>query len=216
MANEKIDDLKKRIAELEKEIQKSETTKKKDKKTKAFIPERTLISWNSPSRVFIQRDKVWFLKIAIISLLFILFFAFLQDIIVILVICVVVLISFLLGSIPPNTVTHKITNKGIFSIDQLYKWKDLKSFQIANKSGNRLLYVNTKVPFAKKIMIIIHRKDEKQIVKALAKHINYFELDEKQGKLSKIIYGEFIDPKKYHRIIFPDKPKKKSKSSKKK
>ncbi len=207
----KIKELKEKIAELEKEVHMSRKEKSKAKKIETYVPEKILISWQSLARIYIQRDKAWFLKVAIVALLFILYFAFLQDFIVILVVCVAVLISFLLGTIPPHKVTHKITNKGIFSIDQLYKWKDLKTFYIAEKSGYRILYVFTKIPLSTRLVILIHRKDEKNIVKLLASHLKYHELEDKQGWLSKMTYGESVQPDNYHNLLLKNekKPKKK-------
>src|SRR4030042_3800324 len=120
MKNEdRLNELKKKISQLENEIEKVE---KKDKDVKVknvkkgFIAEKILYKWKSPSRVFKKRDKAWFLKIALVALIFILFFAFLMDLIVIVVICVMVLMAFLLGSIPPGVVEHEITNKGVRSM----------------------------------------------------------------------------------------------------
>jgi len=203
----KIKELRDKINELENEIKMTRKDKPKSEKMEAYVPEQIFISWQSPARVFIQRDKAWFLKVAIVALLFILFFAFLQDFIVILVVCVTVLISFLLGTIPPHTVTHKITNKGIFSIDQLYKWKELKTFQIAEKSGYKILYVFTNIPLSTRLVILIHRKDEKQIVKLLATYLKYHDTDEKQGWISKMTYGEFIQPDQYHDLLIKNEIK---------
>ena len=74
----KIKELRDKINELENEIKLTKKDKPKSEKMEAYIPEQIFISWQSPARVFIQRDKAWFLKVAIVALLFILFFAFLD------------------------------------------------------------------------------------------------------------------------------------------
>jgi hypothetical protein len=197
----KIQELKIKISELEKEIKQSQKGSERLKQIDTYEPEKTIFEWQSLSRVFKQRDKVWFLKVSIIALLFILFFAFLQDFIVIIVICVIVLISFLLGSIPPTTVKHKITNKGIFSINDLYKWKDLKKFYLAEKIGQKILYIETKIPFVSRLVILINNNEEFRIVKLLSEKLDYKEIEGKQGWISKISDGDFVEPKRYLHIV---------------
>ena len=199
----KIAELKKKIDKLEKEIKGARKNTKAVKKTK-FIPLKILYKWQAPTRVFIQRDKPWFLKIAIVALLLILFFAFLQDFVVILVICVVVLISFLLGSIPPRPVEHQILNKGVKSIDTMYKWKELKNFWVAEKSGYKILYITTKFNFPPRIIMLIGRKSELPVVKLLGKHLDYKEYEEKQGFISKLSDGEMINPQNYAHLFKED------------
>ncbi len=209
-----IKKLQKRIEELEKEIAESMKKKKKPKKRENLIPSKVLYKWQAPERVFKKRDKPWFLKIAIIALLFILFFAFLQDFIAILVICVIVLISFLLGSITPRTVEHQILNKGVKSFDTLYKWDDLDNFQIADKAGYKILYITTKFKFPHRLTMLIGRKSEIPVVKLLGKKLDYREYEEKQGWISKMADGEMVNPEKYSHLFKYNKKKPKKKTSK--
>jgi hypothetical protein len=200
----KVEELRKKIADLEKEIgqQNSGDKKKKEiKEKKSFEPLKILYKWSAPSRVFIQRDKTWFLKIAAVALILILLFAFLQDFMIILVICVIVLISFLLGSIPPTDVEHKITNKGVDSIDRLYKWDELKDFWVAEKMGYKIIYISTKARFPSRLVMLTGSKDEEQIVRLLGEKLEYREYEPKQGWLSKMSDGETVDPAGYAHLF---------------
>ena len=196
----KIRELKEKIAKLEREV---ESAKKRDRKEKdvekkeKFVPLKILLRWTAPSRVFVPRDKAWFLKVATVALLFILFFAFLQDFIVILVICIVVLIAFLLASIPPDKVEHQITSRGIRSMDKLYKWKDLTEFWIAERLGHKILYIETKLGFPTRLMMIFKSKDEMKVVSLLLEKIDLKESDRKQSWLSRLSDGEMVNPDKY-------------------
>ena len=202
----KIKELREKIAKLEREIKKS--TKRKDtKKRKSargedvsvgkYVPLRIHYTWKSPARIFVPRDRVWFLKIATLALLFILIFAFLQDFLVILVICIFALITFLLASVPPNRVEHQITTKGIKSIGTLYRWKDLRDFWVAEKFGQRIVYVTTKLGFPTRLVMLIKKRDEMTIVKLLLRYLDFKDYEEKQGWISKLSDGETIDPDKY-------------------
>lgn len=198
--DDKIEELKKKVAALERELNKDkgknvENSQRPEREK--FVPMKILLAWKAPSRVFVLRDKAWFLKIASLALLFILFFAFLQDFIVILVICIIVLVLFLLASIPPDKVEHEITTKGIKSIGTLYNWKDLRSFFLAEKLGSKIVYIKTKIRFPSQLMMIIKAKDEMKTVKLLMEKLDFEEYKEKQGWLSKISEGEIVIPDKY-------------------
>ncbi len=208
-----ISNLKKKIEELEKEIEQKEGNKE-DKKKKLsskraesvkkdgkLVPFKVLLKWKAPVRVFMARDKAWFLKVAIVALLLIIFFAFLQDFIIILVVCVMVLITFLLASIPPEKVTHQITSYGIKSMDKLYKWKELEEFYVAEKLGQKILYVKTKMRFPSRLVLVINRKDELKIVEILINYLDYKEYEEKQSWISKISDGVTINPDKYAEVL---------------
>lgn len=203
----KIKELQKRIKELEKEMKQTKQTKAgKGKKTlkkvrKRLVPQKVLHSWKAPAIVFIQRKKAWFLKVSIVALLLILFFAFLQDFIVILVICVIVLIAFLLASIPPQEVEHKVTSRGIKSIGDLYKWKDLSKFWVAERYNQKVIYVHTKLRYPSRIVMIVGKKDELKVVKLLLEQLDYKELDKKQGLLSRVSDGEILDQEHYISLL---------------
>lgn len=218
--DDKIKQLKKKISQLEKEIdeakkEKDKKGKKKEKEVEAekkevkmvkkkkegFVPTKTLVKWKAFSRVFVKRDKAWFLKVAIVGLLFILIAAFLQDFLVILVISVLVLIVFLLGSVPPDEVKHKITNKGIRSIGKLYKWEDMEEFWVAIKNNQRILYIKTNVRTTPKLVLLIPRRLERKIVKLVGQRLDYKDIGKKQGWLSKISDGEYVPAKKYYDLF---------------
>ncbi|MBN2016329.1 hypothetical protein JW766_05885 [Candidatus Dojkabacteria bacterium] len=197
----KINELKNRISELEKQIKEQGEKGPEKEPADSFEPLKILLAWKAPARIFVQRDKPWFLKIAIIALFIILFFAFLQDFFVILVVCITVLVAFLLASIPPQTVEHRLTNKGIYSIDTMYKWDDLKEFCIAEKTNRKVLYVATKLTFPSRLVILIHDKDEENIVRMIGEKLTYKTTEEKQGWVSKVTDGMIIQPEKYAHLF---------------
>lgn len=203
--DKKIAELKEEISKLERELEKDKKGEKRkegqETKEERRVPLKILYAWKSPSRVFVPRDKVWFLKIATIALLCILFFAFLQDFVVILVICVIVLIAFLLASVPPDKVDHQITTRGIMSIDKMYEWKELRDFWVAKKLGHKILYIRTKLPFPTRLMMLIKGREEIKIIRHLLKYIDFGEYKEKQGWLSKLSEGEMINPDKYLKLF---------------
>jgi len=196
----KIDDLKKKIADLEKEIDKVKGKEKKPipLKKKKIVPTKNFYTWKSPARVFSKKNKVWFLKIALISLLMILFFAILQDFMMILVICVGVLLVFLLASVPPKEAKHIITNKGIKSLGQSFLWEDMKEFWISIKEKRIVLYIQMKEKFPSRLVLILNNeREEKKVADIIGNYLEYKEYEKKQGWLTKRADGVMQDPRKY-------------------
>lgn len=198
MEDARIKELKQKIEKLEREIHKTKGEEVTEKKhVVKFVPLKTLYKWEAPSRIYVERNRLWFLKIAVVALLLILLFAFLQDLMVILVICIAVLVIYLLGSIPPRIALHEINNKGIDSIGQLYKWEDLKDFWVALKLGKKVVYVSTKLRFPSRLVMLVRPKDEPRVVRLLFTFLKYKEFKEKQGWLTKRADGVMIDPERY-------------------
>jgi len=206
-----IEKLKKRISELENEIAKDKQTggneQSQVEETEAGQPLMVHYKWQSPVRVFVPRDKVWFLKILLVALLLILLFAFLQELVVIVVIAVLVLITFLLATIPPHDVEHEITNKGIRSIGRMYKYKDLREFWAAEKLGQKLIYVSTKIRIPSRLILLVARSDEAQVIKNLSRYLPYSEYREKQSWAARISDGVMVNPKRYKDFLRKKKKK---------
>lgn len=219
--DKKIEELQKKIEELEKEIEKRGDTKDEPEKVvvvkqEKYEPLKILYEWISPQRPFVKRNKAWFLKVTFLALIFILLAAMLQDFMIILVICVVVLVVFLLGSIPPGAVKHQITNKGIRSIGTLYKLGELKQFWVAEKNGQKIVYVDTSLTIPSRLVMLVSRKDEMTVVKQLSRFLDYKEPPEKQGWLSKLSDGVFVSPRRYRHLFGESVGRKKKSPAKKK
>ncbi len=178
---EEIDKLKSQITELENKIGKQE------KLEEDITPVEIYTTWSSPSRIFVARDRKWFLKNAAVALVAILVLAFLGDIVIIVVLIALLTLVYVLSTVPPELAKHEISNKGIKSFDKIYYWKNLKEFWITNKQGFSVLNVNTSLKFPGKLIMLISPSDEKNITEILLKKIPYMELPEnkEQDWLSK-------------------------------
>ena len=178
---EEIDKLKSQITELENKIG------KKDRLEEDITPVEIYESWSSPSRVFVARDKAWFLKNAAVFLVLILVLAFLGEIVIIVGLVSLLALIYVLSTVPPELAKHEISNKGIKSFDRIYYWKTLKEFWISNKQGFTLLNVNTNLKFPAKLVMLISSDGERKITELLLKKIPYMEISEnkEQDWLSK-------------------------------
>lgn len=196
----KIDDLQTKVKELESKLKTEEeeiTVRKLPKE-----PYKKLLIWSAPSRVFIRRERAWFVKIAAIAILAIIIAALFKDILVIILICVLVLITYLLAIIPPEKVKHEITTRGIKTVGTLYKWSDLKDFWISIKYNKKVLYVTTKMNFPHRLTLLLDQITDKEIIQLLSKYIDYKDFEGKQGWLSTLNDGVNIPIERYRSTFY--------------
>lgn len=173
------------------------------------VPTEVLYKWTVPASIFVKRDQKWFVSIAFVILVFILLFAFLQDILPIFVLVALMFIIYLLGTIAPHDVTHEITNKGIYTMDKLFPWKDLKYFWFSKQYDWIKLDVDTKLSFPGRLILLVKENEDKEIFELLRKNLSYYEL-EKQSWLSRLTDGDYINLENY----LPKKDADKAKAAK--
>jgi hypothetical protein len=103
--------------------------------------EEVLLAWSSPSRPFKKHNRQFYSTVGMIGALiaFILFFA--GQIIPVAVVFAVVFVVYVMNSIAPGEVTHKLTTYGIRVEDELYYWEELGRFWIKEKYDKPVLYI---------------------------------------------------------------------------
>lgn len=71
------------------------------------------------------------------------------------------MLIYVLTTIPPELVEHEITNKGIRSIDALYRWSDLTEFWLSTKQGFRIINIDTTLGFPTRLIILLYSMQTK-------------------------------------------------------
>ncbi|MCL4382338.1 hypothetical protein M1545_00960, partial [Patescibacteria group bacterium] len=84
-----------------------------------------------------------------------------------------------LATIPPEEVEHKITSLGLESVGHFYKWEELVAFWFAEKWGQSLLVVTTKLKFPGRLVILTGIEDKEKIKALLSKNLAFKEKPEK-------------------------------------
>lgn len=202
MSNAKIDELRKKIEQLEKEIAKDKEKKnqslKKSLESTHFIPKEIFYKWKSPIRYFVKRDRPWFVKASVVALTLIIVAAFFQDVMLVLTISVISLLLFLLATVKPDDVTHELSNKGITTMGKFYKWEDLKDFYVCKKYSQKIVFVSTNLKIPGRISFLVNDgTEEKKVVKIIGKFLDYAEIPEKQSWLNRLTEGDIVNPDVY-------------------
>jgi hypothetical protein len=136
-----------------------------------------LLSWSSPSRLFKKRDKEYFTNIGAIVFLLIVILVFAREFLLIAAVVSVVFLIYVLSTVPPENVDHKITNLGIESAGHYYRWEELAEFWFEEQWGQVMLIIHPLM--GSRIIILLGDQDQKRVRELLAEHIPFREKPEK-------------------------------------
>lgn len=141
----------------------------------SFVPPplKTLLEWESPARPFKKRDREYFTTIAAIVFLVSVILLFIQEWLLIAVIISLMFISYVLATVKPENVKHKITTRGIKTGKRNYKWEDFDHFWISERWGHKILNLRLTAPMAPIIQILLGDKEEKEIKETIEKYLIY-------------------------------------------
>ncbi|HEC66748.1 MAG TPA: hypothetical protein ENI23_15845 [bacterium] len=164
---------------------------KKIKEEEAETVIKTLFKWKAPERIFVEKSKNFFVMVAGGIIVGIIISAILESLMFILVLVVVLALIYIQHSIPPRTVEHEITNKGVKTYGRIYLWKDIENFWISKRVGHILLNVDLIDKTPTRLILLIDEKIQKQLVQELMKHAEYND-DPGINFLTKYTDGEYI------------------------
>lgn len=139
--------------------------------------EEVLLSWSSPSRLFKRRDKEYFTNIGAIVFLIIIILVFAREFVFIFAVLSIVFLVYVLSTVPPEEVKHRITNLGIESAGHFYRWESLHEFWFEEQWGQMLLLLRP--IFGARTVILLGRQEREKVRTLIAKYIPYREEPEK-------------------------------------
>lgn len=137
---------------------------------KPKAPEKKLLVWKISARPYKKRTKEYFTTIASIVFLIAIILLFLKEWLLIAVIVSLTFVAYVLASVKPEEVEHKITTWGIVTGEKKYKWEDLMRFWFSKKFSNTLLHIDTKLSFPKQLIILVDDKKD-EIEKLMQKYL---------------------------------------------
>ncbi|OGD92854.1 hypothetical protein A2697_05265 [Candidatus Curtissbacteria bacterium RIFCSPHIGHO2_01_FULL_41_44] len=144
-----------------------------DAKHAAALEAKAIISWKSPERIFKARSKKYFTKVALYGLIFVLAAIAFGEFFLVGVIIAVVFVVYVLATVAPHVIEHKITNMGIISGGRAFLWEELDSFWFDKRGDDRLLVVATNLHFPTRLIILLTTVSERTLLDILEKHIHF-------------------------------------------
>jgi len=89
----------------------------------------------------------------------------------------IVFLIYVLSTVPPENIEHRITNLGIDSAGHFYRWEELAEFWFEEQWGQGMLII--KLQLSTRIIILLGNEDKGKIRELLVDHIPYRETPEK-------------------------------------
>jgi len=136
-----------------------------------------LVSWASPSRLFKRRTKEFFANVGAIVFLLLIILIFAREFVLVLAVVSIVFLIYVLSTVPPEDVAHRITSLGIESAGHYYRWEELTEFWFEEKWGQKLLMIRPL--FGSLIIILLGSKTEEEIRPVISHHIPFRENPQK-------------------------------------
>lgn len=135
--------------------------------------EEVYLEWASPSRLFKKRDREYFTNIAAIVFLLSVILVFAREFVLIATVLSVVFLIYVLSTVPPEEVKHKITNLGIESAGQFFRWEQMHEFWYEEQWGQTLLVLRLHV--GPRVIVLLGSQNREHIREFIAKHIPFRE-----------------------------------------
>jgi hypothetical protein len=139
--------------------------------------EEVYVQWASPSRLFKKRDKEFFTNIGAIVFLLTVILVFAREYLLILALLSIAFLVYVLSTVPPEEVKHRITNLGIESAGHFYRWEELSEFWFEEQWGQTMAMLRP--IFGSRIIILLGSQDRSKVRELIAKHIPFREKPEK-------------------------------------
>ena len=197
LLEKKVELLEKEVALKEKESDRQKMAspqRQQEKDLEEYKKSKTMYKWKAPVRVFVKRDRKWFLTIGLVTLFLIFLLILVDKPFLIIVILATVFLTYVLAIVDPEVVEHVLTNKGLYSFRKLFRWGDLRAYWFAKMNGQNVLYVNTKSQFNPRIIALVGKGSMTKINNILQKYIPYHFI-KAQNRLSRLLDGEYVKPK---------------------
>lgn len=141
------------------------------KKERPRGPIKTLLVWQAPERLFKRRSREFFTTVGAIVALLVVILLFLQEWLLIAVVVALGFVSYVLGTIEPKLIEHKITNRGIVTEGRTYLWEELGRFWFNRNLGQDMVQIEAPLGFPRRLTLLLGETSRDQIKTILTKYL---------------------------------------------
>jgi len=139
-------------------------------KTK-IIPLKVMLEWQAPARPFRKKSKEAITTIGAILILIGIILIFLKEWFLIAVIIALAFFFYILSTVKPEIILHKITNKGITTGDKDYFYDQLIRFWFDKEVDQEILFIDGFERFNFRLMLLLNSKSKEQLKKILSEYL---------------------------------------------
>jgi len=160
-------------------------------------PLEVVFKWKAPERFFEKKTTRWFVIVSGIALVCVILSALTNNFVLIFAIICLVLVVYSLYTIPPKTIEHQLTNKGIYTLNTLYPWKNMSYFWVSVRSGQYILNIEyrnkTTDNYYQRMLLIVPANEYKYVASYIAEKIDYLGPEHvSKGILTTFTEGSYI------------------------
>lgn len=134
-----------------------------------------LIAWKGPSHPFKKRDKTFYQTVGALTFLFTVIVFFLHEFLLIGVILSIAFVVYVLATIPPFEVEHKVTPLGFDHAGRLFSWNELSAYWFEEKWGQKMIVFHTRLPFPVQVRAVLKSVSQDSLKEIVGKHLLYLE-----------------------------------------
>lgn len=137
--------------------------------------ERDLVTWTAPGRPFKRYSRRFYVKIfSIVGIVSIIVFIA-EGVMPVVLLVSFIFLFYVLSTVPPDDVEHKITNKGVKVAGKETGWQNMLRFWFLSKSGSDVLvFETTSLPGRMELVINPEIKD--RLKKEVSAYVPYEEI----------------------------------------
>lgn len=163
-------------------------------------PVKYLIEWESPDRLWKEKDRSWFVVYSFFFVVVIAMLFLMGEFLLIVLVLAFMFLWYVQGMIPPTNVKHVISTLGIKTENKLYQWRDIDSFWVSKKDDFYFLNLDVFTTedknneYKRRVSILLNEVEPKTIFNLLIKNIHYGSKDKVGANvLNKFVYGEYVE-----------------------
>lgn len=134
-----------------------------------------LLSWKSPSHPFKKRNRIFYQTVAAITFLLVVIVFFLHEFMLMGVILAVAFLVYVISSVPPFEVEHKVTPLGFDNAGRLFRWVELGAFWFEEKWGFKTLVIQTRLPFPAEVRAVLGEGGEEKVKEIVGRYLLFME-----------------------------------------
>lgn len=134
-----------------------------------------LLIWKSPSHPFKKRNRVFYQTVFAITFLLVVIVFFLNEFMLIGVILSLAFVVYVVSSVPPVEVEHKITPLGFENAGKLFRWQELAAFWFEEKWNSKIIVVQTRLSFPSQFRAVISSDIEHKLKEIIGRYLQYYE-----------------------------------------
>lgn len=142
--------------------------------TEQFSAPELILSWESPTRRFEKKSKLWFFGLIVIFLAVFIFLVIFREYLFGLLILSFGALLFVQSAVKPPLTTYYLFSSGIQISGKMYLWEDLESFFIDEETQE--LRLKTGLSFPSEFTLLLEKGKEEEIRNVLKDKLPYVEL----------------------------------------